>query len=295
MKIKKKKFKSRYSKRITLALAAYILFTLLCFGIPIIAVFSVPEESSETAACIGFFVTFAVFLGGTAAMLFGIIPKLKRAQAKEDFANYDFTPYISADEREIFHQEYHICRYTFTPSPFDSDESVLLSTEKAIDDYMSQFTHERYLNLEHKEHALNSSPFFIASYFPDEVFKEGVTTRVEKQVCGDRETVDLYDIHHAEFAVDGVRVGEKLYPYEEVTANIVTGFCKETGFTVCARMLVFLSDDGYISFKLTRRIAAIADRFGIEMNNRDILDYFLADPARAFEQTALQLGLKKLK
>lgn len=296
MKIKKKKFKSYYAKRITTVLAAYVLYMILCIGIPMTVVFSLPEENSETAACIGVFVLLALILGGSAAMIFGIIPKLKRTQAKTDFAESDFTPYISCGEREIFYQEYHICRYTFTVSPFDSDESILLSTEKELDDYMSQFAHERYLSSEYKEHPLNSSPFFIAhTYSPDEAFKDGVTIRVEKLICGSRETVDLYDIHRAEFSDDGVRVGEKLYPYEEATANIVTGFCKETGFTVCARMLVFLADDGYISFKLTSRIAAIADRFGIQVNNRDILDYFLADPARAYEQTALQLGLKKLK
>lgn len=294
--IKTNKKKSKYLKRLPLVFTLYTLFIALCFGSVWVTMLTVPYENSSTAAVIAFVCAFVLFLCGSAALLFWIVPALKRSQAREDFLKHDFTPYISSNEREIFGHSYLVCRYVFTPSPFDGDESVTLHGEDGLTAYFGQFTPDRFIRAEHTENDPNDSPFFIR-YFSDDQYKDGngITVRVEKKVSGDEETVDIFDVHDAEFTQDGLQVGEKLYPYEDVTAEVRTGFGKDTAFTVSLRLLILLADEGFLSFTLSPRIAAVCERFGIKINNRELLDYVIKDPLRAYEQAALQLGIKKLK
>lgn len=270
-----------------------MLYIILCFAVALITAAAFPRDQLENAFGIGCGIALILFLAGSALFIFAIVPALKKTQAKEDFLKYDFTEYSSSEECEIFETVYPVCRYVLTPSPFDCDESVTLYSEKALSDYMEQFTGDRLIASEPLERTDYPDPFFIG-YFDDD--RDRFTPiKIEKKVCGDKETVIVYEIHRAEFTESGVRAGETVYPYEEISADVFASFGHDTCFTVSIRFVMFVSDLCILSFALSTRIAAIADRFGITIKDRSALDYILADPMHAFEQTANQLVLKKLK
>ncbi len=296
MKKSRKKIKSKYKKNITVAFLLYAVYGFLCFLAALIAMSAASYANADAVGAVAFGISFVLFMGGSAAMIFLIIPAIKRVQAREDFSKHDFTPYKSVGEHEIYKCVYLVARYTLTVSPFDENESVVLYGDEGLENYFSQFSPDRLIVEEQVVNDVNNSPFFIHYYFK-RLQNEccGVKSRVDRTLCGDSETVDLYDIHRAEFTKDGVTVGNKLYPYGEVEAEVVTGFGKNTDYYVSLRMILTLADDGFLSFSVSPRIAAICERFGIKVNAPDMLAYILADPERAFEQTALQLGLRKLK
>ncbi len=123
--------------------------------------------------------------------------------------------------------------------------------------------------------------------------------RIDKKTDGDKTTLDLTERHCATFTQDGITIGDRLYPYSAIEGEVAAAFNKDTDFHVTARVLLSFKDgdesDGYLSIELSTRIAEIIKRFNINIVNTDMLDYILANPKHAFEQTAYQLVLRKLK
>ncbi len=282
---------SKYKKRITAALILYGLFTALCEVSVLLSVLAVPREKIDIALWISLPVACALFFGGSALMLFIIVPRLKKAQALEDFKRYDFSPYSEVAENETFEYEYKILSYTFKTEPFDCDESVVLTGEKAIKTYLEQFGNSRLVSGERFHYSAKRSPFFVGYFFGEEITK----TRVEKKVDGDNLTVNIYDLHRAEFTPEGIKIWDKVYSYEFSEAEVTATFDHSTDFTVSVRLILFFEDDGVLSFEFSTRIAEIIKKYNIHLTNPEVLDYILKDPKNAFIQTALQLNLRKLK
>ncbi len=90
---KEKKEKSLYGKWINPILWLYGLSVCLCFVVGFIIIYSSSEEQIDTVGGICAIVMTVMVLAGSAAMIFLVLPLLKRKQAKLDFARYDFKPY----------------------------------------------------------------------------------------------------------------------------------------------------------------------------------------------------------
>ncbi len=288
---KEKKKKSFYAKWITPALWLYVLFIALC-GLPVIIVtVTVPYNKFEPALYITVAVAGAAFFAGSLSFVFLVVNRLKKAQARKDFARYDFSPYTSADD-EIFECDYHLCRYTVAASPFDEDTVTAFKSVESAKDFLSQHFAQKLLRMDDYYQGAEKSPFFIGYFFKG---SDGITVQIDKKTDGETTTLDLTERHCAIFTDEGLKVGEKLYPYPGLQAELIAGFGKDTDFFVNVRLLIFLDDEGYLSFEISSRIAETVKRFNIEIVNRDMYDYVLADPLHAFKQTALQLILRKLK
>lgn len=287
--MKKRKNKTTYAKKIYILLALYGLASVACFVPLLIAIPFIPRESATLAAGIGFGLVFVAFLTVSALTLFYFIPKLKKAQAREDFAKADFSPYQSRGD-EIFECDYQISRYTFAAAPFDGDEIATLHGESAILEYLSQYSPDRIISEEQAEDDALAQKFY-AHYFSG----DGLNVRAEKKLNGDVIDVRFTATHRAEFTEEGLKVDGTLYPYEQTEAYVKAEFGKDTNYAVRLKILLLFSDEGALVFDVSSRIAAVLERFGITVNDREKLDYILADPLRAYEQTALQLVLKKLK
>lgn len=290
--IKEKKPKSFYAKWVSPMLLLYGLSIVVLGAIVMIVTLSVPFEKAELAATISGVIAVALFIAISLSVVFFFTPLLKKAQAKRDFALYDFTPYISDGESEIFTCEYHMCRYTMDASPFDSEGSLTFKNNQETEEYISQHFAQTLLNTRLYYNGTNLSPFFIHYFFDG---GDGISFRVDKKTDGKITTLDIYEIHTAEFTADGLKLGEKLIPYNLIEdADVKTGFSKDTDFYAAIRLFIN-HENGFLSFQFSSRIAEIIKRYNIKVWNKDVFDYVLDNPARAFEQTALQLCLRKLK
>lgn len=287
-----KKIITKYKKRINITFVLYAIFTSLCFLTVLLAVLIAPREASNLAMYIGYGVASVLFLGGSAVLVFAIVPALKKAQAREDLKKYDFAEYKSVAECEIFECARNAQRRTFVSSPFDCSEHVTLKDVKALTEYLEQFSAEKNLECKYLEKITYPDPFFIGS-FSDDI--GAIQFTAEKSVIGDKTVVDISEIHRAEFNGDGIKIGDEIYPYTEICGAVYAKFGDITDFAVSVRLILFVSDAIILSFALSGRIASVVKRFGIEIENRPVFDYIVSDPERAFIQTALQLNLKKLK
>ncbi|MGN0804964.1 MAG: hypothetical protein ACI4MS_06245 [Candidatus Coproplasma sp.] len=272
-------------------LLLYGLSIVVLCAIVMIVTFSVPFDKVELGATISGIIAIALFLAISLLVVFIFTPLLKKKQARKDFARCDFTPYISCDESEIFTCEYHMCRYTMDASPFDEDTILNFKNDTEAREYISQHFAQPLISTYLFENGMEKSPFFIGHYFKDE---DGISVRIDKKTDGDITTLDIYEIHTAEFTKEGLKLGEKVIPYNLLEAEVATGFDKTTDFFVAIRLIIGF-EGGYLSFQFSTRIAEIIKRFDIKVIHKDAFDYVLNNPLRAFEQTALQLGLRKLK
>jgi len=290
--VKEKKTKSTYGKWVNPMLLLYGLSIVLC-GVPVFVItFAAPKEILETALYISIAVVGVAFFGISVILLCWGVPHLKKVQARKDFARHDFSPYTSTADTEEFYCEYHLCRYTMVASPFDEDGNLTFNTDDEVRDYISQHFAQTLLSMQDFYNGSDKSQFFI-NYYDDS--KNGVTIRVDKKTDGEKTTLDLTEQHRVCFNEDGLKVGEKLYSYGDLEASVITGFGKMTDFYVNVRLFIFLADEGYLSFETSSRLAETVKRFNIKITNPETFKYVLADPLHAFEQTALQLGLRKLK
>ncbi len=288
---KEKKQKSFYGKWLNPILLLYVAYFCLCCLPIVIVMATVPYDEFETALYITVAVVGAAFLAGSAAFVFVVINRLKRAQARKDFARYDFAPYASTAD-EIFECDYHVCRYTVAASPFDEDVTTEFKTVENAKEFIAQHFAQELRRMDDFYQGMDKSPFFIGYFFDG---SDGISVRIDRKTDGETTTLDLTERHRAVFTDDGLKVGEKLYPYSALEAELVAGFGNDTDFFVNVRLLIILEDAGVLSFEFSSRIAETVKRFGIKIVNRDKFDYVLADPLHALEQTALQLGLRKLK
>ena len=289
--IKEKKKKSYYGRIITPLLLTFFPFCALCLVGMIVYVYIIPEQENLVVniiltALLLFCIVFSLVI------IFLIVPRLRKKQARLDYARCDFTPYISCKESEIFTCEYHMCRYTMDASPFDEETSLNFKNDSQAREYISQHFAQNLISTYLFENGMEKSPFFIGYHFKGE---DGISVRIEKKTDGEITTLDIYEIHTAEFTEEGVKLGEKLIPYKSIDdADVKTGFSKDTDFYSAIRLIIN-HEDGFLSFQFSSRIAEVVKRFNITVWNKDVFDYVLNNPLRAFEQTALQSGLKKLK
>lgn len=267
-------------------LPAYLTFLIIAsIVLAILLLCKTPQNVLQIASGLYLFLLLAV----SYIVVLLIIPLCRAKQAMLDLKNYDFSPYTPVDT-ETFSQSAQTERYYFTPSPFDDDEGIVqLSGGKAAEDYFSQFAPERLKCVEELRSSGELSPFTVFD-FNDEYF----IGTVEKRNEGEYVTVTVTENPEITFATDGVHIGENRFDYEQCEAYIVAGFVPPYA-RVSASVNIFLSDDCAASFAFGTRIMSIIDRHKIAVRNRELADFILSDPERAFRLLGLKGKISKNK
>ncbi|MGN0818344.1 MAG: hypothetical protein ACI4L9_05175, partial [Candidatus Coproplasma sp.] len=192
--------------------------------------------------------------------------------------------------REEFYCRIPLFRYYFTPSPFDDNESVTLHGKQAEEEYFKQFLTrpENYLGMEQLGENYAFTPFFLVN--SDESLQIFIA---EKEIVDENLTVTEYVVFELTFTREGILANGRTFEYDKVSARADWLYTDETGASV--RVLIKLSEELTASFAIGGRIAAIIDKYGIEVENREIFDYIMRDHANAFIQIAVKnkIMLKK--
>lgn len=271
---RKKKVKSWLSKTLLYkVLPAYLAFLAVSSGTVLtLSAFNLPQIVYEIIA----FAFVALLIVVALLIILLIIPLCRAKQAMLDFKDYDFSPY-TPEETETFSYSVQTEKYYFTPSPFDDDEGIIeLSGGKAADDYFSQFAPERLKRVEELRASGEFMPFNVFD-FNDEYFNG----TVEKRNEGEYVTVTVTEKPEITFAPDGVHLGEKIFKYEQCEAYIFAEFVQPYACTSVSANII-LSEDCAVSFAFGTRIMSIIDKHEIAVNNRELAEFILSNPERAF-------------
>lgn len=283
---KKKKVKSWLSRTMLFkVLPAYLAFVAVLFGVLIALLL---YNLSETSYKVAVIVLIALFAAAS-VILFAIIPFCRAKQAMLDFENYDFSPY-TPEEIETFSHTFQTEKYYFTPSPFDDDEGTIeLTCGKAADDYFSQFAPERLKCVEELRAIGEFMPFNIFD-FDDEYFNG----TVEKRNEGGYVTVTVTEKPEITFTPDGVHFGGKVFTYEQCETYVFAEFIQPYA-SVSVSATIILSDVCAVSFAFGTRIMGVIDKHKIVVHDRELADFILSDPERAFRLLGLKRKISKNK
>lgn len=267
-------------------LPAYFAFLAVAFAtIFTIVSCNLPEIVYEIAAIL----FIALLLVVSYSIILVVIPLCRAKQAMLDLKDYDFSPY-TPEETETFSQTVRTEKYYFTPSPFDDDEGVIeLKSGEAAEDYFSQFSIDRLQCFEELHANGELVPFNVFDITND--YFEGT---VEKRREGEYITVTVTEKPTVTFAPDGIHLGEKIFAYEQCEAHIFAEFVNlYTHASVSVNIV--LSDDCAASFAFGTRIMSIIDKHKITVKDRELADFILADPERAFRLIGLKRKISKNK
>ncbi|MDE6691720.1 MAG: hypothetical protein K2K04_07095 [Clostridia bacterium] len=286
-KIKRKAPKTWLRKTLLCkVLPAYFAFLFITFTVTIGLLLG---KVSENVLMIAAFLYFGLLLVVSYSIILVVIPLCRAKQAMLDLENHDFSHYTPKDT-ETFSHVSQTEKYYFTPSPFDDDEGVIeFSSGKAADDYFSQFAPERLTCVEELRSSGEYIPFTVFD-FNDEYFNG----TVEKRNEGEYVTVTVTEKPEITFAPDGVHLGEKIFAYEECEAYVFAEFVQAYARTSVSVNIV-LGDDCAASFAFGTRIMSIIDKHKITVKDRELADFILSDPERAFRLLGLKRKISKNK
>lgn len=274
-------------RQCNILIALYILFVLVCGAVCFIPMLF---PDNETAVYITVVCMALLFLAGSLALCFILLPVLRVKQAKLDIANYDFTP-VTPDECEgTFENVLPIERYYFDAAPFDEDEKITLNGGEALGEYLAQYDLNGYKGMEFLGRTGEFTPFYLFDFSANENNTAFVAEK--KMMENGQLQMTLYAAYSLSFTPEGITANGKSYSYSEVKAMCDAMF---TGFASSARIFILLGEDMNASFAIGGKIMALLDKYGVRLENREVADYIMNDPPRAFRQIALQTKLRKLK
>ena len=223
-------------------------------------------------------------------LLIATLPLLKIKQAKIDLKNYDFS-YPDPEECQLsFKSCIPLEKIYSIAGPFDADETVTLRGEE-VDKYMEQIHRENVISVE-----LIGKDFDFQQFSVIDPTDKNNLFEIKKEMKGDNGfEITLSSVHSVEFTKEGIWANGLFYPYDKVKA-VFSAFCHSYidvmwhfNNCVCADVTFFLGEDKLITnFALSGNILAIADRFNIEIENRNVADYIVNNPEQAFKQLALK-------
>lgn len=248
-----------------------IVFLVLAYG------FKWDDDVLDYYACIIVPSFIALIL-----LLLAFLPLCRVKQAKISLQNYDFS-YCPVEDCKLSYSNRVLSEKLFcSASPFDTDDIVTLKGEE-VDAYLEQFCNENVYSVEIFNRD-EFQPFEVIDYTEENYIYEIKKTTDGK---GGLE-ITLSAVHTVEFHEDGITANSLFYPYEKVKALFYAYFSVDKG--VNAAINFYLSEEQGIiaSFALSGNILAIADKFNIEIENRNIADYIISNPERAFKQLALK-------
>ncbi|MDE7379671.1 MAG: hypothetical protein K2N14_01340 [Clostridia bacterium] len=255
-----------------------ILFTMMLCG--------AEQKTVEIAVYICIAVMLMVSFG-----ILDLIPHFRAKQAKIDLSNYDFNPYTPTDGEEVFEYVVPLEKYVFTAEPFDEDSDVELDSDDALTTYLSQYNPNNLLEMEQLGSVGSFAPFFTL-YMNDNGESRSPVMIANKRVKGSLTEFTISYKYSAVFSEEGLTLNDEFFPYDKVAAQVDAYFFE---FAVSARVIVICGDKCIASFAVGTKIAAVLKKYGISIDNPEMLEYILNDPDRAFRQIGLQGKLRKLK
>ena len=255
-----------------------IVFCILDFGL------GYDEQTLDHYASIVFPSYCAICL-----LLLATLPLLKVKQAKIDLRNYDFSHHNPEECQLSFKSCIPLEKIYCIAGPFDDDETVDFRGAE-VDRYMEQINKENIVSVE-----LLDKDFDFHQFGVIDVTDKNNLFQIKKEKNGNSLEITLNAVNSVEFTNEGITANGVFYPYDKVKAEF-NAFCHSYidvmwhfDNCICADVTFSLgSDELYTNFALSGNILAIADKFNIEIENRNIADYIISNPERAFKQLALK-------
>lgn len=208
-------------------------------------------------------------------LLLAFLPLCRVKQAKISLQNYDFS-YCPVEDCKLSYSNRVLSEKLFcSASPFDTDEIVTLKGEE-VDAYLEQFCNENVYSVEIFNRD-EFQPFEVIDY----VYEIKKTTDGKGGI-----EVTLSAVHTVEFHEDGITANGLFYPYEKVKALFYAYFSVDKGVNAAINFYLSEEEDIIASFALSGKILAVADRFGIEIEDRATADYVMRNPEKAFKKLA---------
>lgn len=219
-------------------------------------------------------------------LLLAFLPLCRVKQAKISLQNYDFSHCPVEDCKLSYSNRVLTEKLYCSASPFDTDEAVTLKGEET-DAYLEQFVNENVYSVE----IINVDEF--QPFAVIDCTEENNLFEIKKTTDGKGGLeVTLSAIHTVEFSEEGITANGLFSPYEKVKALFYAYFIMDTGINAFINFYLCDEEDIIASFALGGNILAVADRFGIEIENRETADYIMRNPEKASRQLALKNKIK---
>lgn len=247
----------------------YLAILLIALIIP--AVINIMDEN---ALNIYYICLILVFCFGNLIYAFALLPALRKKYGIESLKKIDLSPYDATD-REVY-------EYTYTEifhllaEPFDEEETLILDNSSA-----QTFYEDMAKRLICWETDIDGFQSFTLRIDDDNELRN-ITYEINKKISGDRLEVTVKTRAELAFTPDGLEIAGKHYDYGNVSARCHAGFIKSD-----FRIGIFLqTDDCTAYFALCGKIIAIVRKYGISLENPELLEFILEDPDRAYAEIA---------
>lgn len=289
--IKKAKFNNNALRKqcLYILLPCYLAFVFALAGGYIGVLLSKPGESVLTAVGLAF---LGAFLFVSLAVAFVIIPCLRARKAVSDLKNYDFSPHAATDE-EKFESSVRLYNYYLNASPFETGDLKLeIEGEGRLNEYLEQYRADGVLGMAYT----TPRDAFLPLFYFDMCNKadDGARFLIEKREENDRVILSVTQFFAVTFTPDGISVSGRLYPYDEAVGSVDARF-NQSEASASPRLFLLFPDGFAISFALSSRIMSIADRYSIKIDDREIADFILSDPVRAFKTIGFKRTPERIK
>lgn len=239
-------------------------------------------KPSNTVAYIMFACFFAVMLLLPLLFLFFGLPRMKTHQAMLELEkHYDFSPYEVGDEA-TFESVVPSAVFYYRADPFDKDEKTTRYGKDEAEKLASTLAGRRIGWAENEKINL---PFFFHDRTADERY---TVYEIEKKVTGDTLELSVAQYCKLTFTQSGIVVGQSTFKYDNVRA-----FCSLWYDNTAQARIVVEADEITATFAVGTKIYAALKKFGVQVENNELLEYIMQDPRKAFRAVASTLSLKQ--
>ena len=272
-------YKTTINKKVT---PACIAFSIICIAISIIVGITIKNAIISGVTICLIVLIYLLFMG---IVIFIMMPNLRKIQAQLDIKNYDFTPYVPNEEETIYKEiPYMICQYDL---PLDTDEDCKL-TFKAwyqLENYLYNVLDESHLkNVLYLDAYDDFLSFYTFGLNEDKYI-------AYKEARENQTIITVNEQHEIIFTDDGLKIGNFLIGYKRIIAVAEAWFT----FKTYARIMLDCGNGIGANIAICPRIIALLDKFGVQINDRFIADYILANPEQAFEIIAVLNSPNRIK
>lgn len=222
-----------------------------------------------------------------------LLPTIRRKEAKTEAAKYDFRERQDNDETEYRYEYAVTCGTYYVESPPFAELKQESATGKgavALRQALTEILGDNTKVTPHPEESVIYPPFFLKDFSENIRF---VSFEIErKPYKNGKDIVSVTERQQLTFGEKGILVSDVLFPYEEITAKIETA---NPLMRVRVFLTIRLNDDLYACILLDQQILHIVKKYHISIENRDVLDYILADTEDSFRQILKYGKVKRIK
>lgn len=286
--IKKKEPRQNRLRHICLHIVLPVYSWLVGLIIIVFIILGATNSLSDEILSISAVSAAAAVLIVSLSIAFVLLPFLRVKQAETDFASYDFSPY-EADSEITFEALVPTEKYYFDGEPFDESERITLRGGRELYAYSEQAAHGNCMGIELLRNEADINGFFLTDLTDDQSSTQFV---IDKNTDENFTSFTVSEAYSVTFRDDCAAVNGINFDYGDVSATVEA--CMSY-YSVRIILYMFFGKNLVAGFTIGGKIASAIEKFGINVTNREVYEYIMRDPMRAFRQTALQQRLKKLK